>query len=79
MDDEVKDKPTLSTDKALDDYVDQALEKIDGIVEMLMKAEEAYNMSKGVKPDDKDWRKRRDGFRAEGTDYLNKAKELFLC
>jgi len=76
---EVQDKPLLSTDKALEKYIDNALDKIDEISDLLIKAEEAYTMSKSVKPEGKDWRNRRDGFRTEGTINLNKAKVLFLC
>ena len=76
---EVQDKPVLSTDKALDNYLEESMEKLEKIIDLLVKAEEAYAMSKGVNREDKDWKKRRDGFRAEGTDYLNRAKVLFLC
>ena len=73
--------PNINTadkvDKALIGYVDKAVKKIDNIVDLLLKAEEAYLSSKNVPIGSEDWRKRRDGFRGEGNDYLRQAEELF--
>lgn len=78
------EQPRLPMDDALDKYIDGALESIAQGIDLLMTAEEAYTMSKACKPKDKskqgrdEWRKRRDGFRAQGSEALFKAQELLF-
>jgi hypothetical protein len=64
-------------DKALNEYINVAIKKVDDIVDLLLKAEEAYIMSRNVTVGSEDWRKRRDGFRIEGNTYFEQAEALF--
>lgn len=78
------EQPQLTHDEALDVYIDEALEKISKGMDLLMSAEEAYTMSKACKPKERskesrrEWRERRDGFRAQGTAALFEAQELLF-
>ncbi len=77
-----RELPTVPHDDAMDMYIDKALERTAKGIDLLMAAEEAYTRSKACKPEkskDKDeWRKRRDGFLAEGNIALYKAQDLLL-
>lgn len=76
------EQPIMPLDLALDKYTEQAIVKITKGIDLLMAAEEAYTLSKACKPgkekDKDEWRKRRDGFRAQGNQALFEAQELLF-
>lgn len=76
------ERPMMPLDLTLDKYIETALEKISKGIDLLMAAEEAYTLSKACKPgkekDKDEWRKRRDGFRAQGNIALFEAQELLF-
>jgi hypothetical protein len=73
MDNEAKEKVTMSTRSALKEYLDKALTTVAQAKDLLTLAEEAYTRSRDAKN-----RGEEDEARAEGTDYLNQAKKVFL-
>lgn len=73
MDDEIKEKRTMSTGDALKSYLDGALIAIAKTRDLLMLAEEAYKRSKNAKT-----RGEEDKARAEGTEYLTQAEKILL-
>jgi len=72
---------TATNDDAIDNYITSSLERISSIIDLLVKAEEAYTLSKTRNKDntpaDEDWKKNRDGWRGQGTALLNEAWALF--
>jgi len=73
MDDEMRERPTMSMRSALKDYLDKALTTVAQAKDLLTLAEEAYERSR-----DAENREEEDEARAEGTEYLNQAKKIFL-
>jgi len=73
MENGIKEKVTMSTQDALRGYLDIALSAIAQVRDLLTLAEEAYERSKDAKN-----RQEEDEARAEGTEYLKQAENIFL-
>ncbi len=73
MENGIKEKVTMSTQDALRGYLDIALSTIAQVRDLLTLAEEAYERSKDAKS-----RQEEDEARAEGTEYLKQAENIFL-